>query len=98
MEYEVYRKVPGLDKKKCWLTLLNFGYHFLHNSLLWNVYSDPIIFPHFKSTVEVILLNAVEYHLRFPLDVRDTVSKPHPFNFIFNLGNKAKSQGAKSGE
>jgi hypothetical protein len=28
----------------------------------------------------------------------DTVSKRHPFSFIFNLGKKAKSQGAKSGE
>jgi hypothetical protein len=26
----------------------------------------------------------------------DTVSKCRPFSFIFNLGNKAKSQGAKS--
>jgi hypothetical protein len=37
--------------------------------------------------VEVIFLNAVEYCLRFPLDVR------HYFSFIVNLGNKAKSQG-----
>jgi hypothetical protein len=28
----------------------------------------------------------------------DTVSKRYPFSLIFNLGNKAKSQGAKSGE
>jgi hypothetical protein len=28
----------------------------------------------------------------------DTVSKCHPFSFVFNLGNKAKSQGAKSSE
>jgi hypothetical protein len=28
----------------------------------------------------------------------DSVSKRHPFSFIFNLGNKAKSQEAKSSE
>jgi hypothetical protein len=30
----------------------------------------PQFFPSFKSTVQVIFLNAVEYRLRFPLDVR----------------------------
>jgi hypothetical protein len=43
--------------------------------------------------VEVIFLNAVEY-----LWMSDTVSKCRPFSFIFNLGNKAKLQGAKSGK
>jgi hypothetical protein len=28
----------------------------------------------------------------------DTVSKRHPFSLIFNLENKAKSQGAKTGK
>jgi hypothetical protein len=28
----------------------------------------------------------------------DTVSKRRPFRFIFNLGNKSKSQGATSGK
>jgi hypothetical protein len=31
-------------KKKCWLKLLNFGCLLLQNSLLRNIYSDPIIF------------------------------------------------------
>jgi hypothetical protein len=30
----------------------------------------PSFFPHFKSTVEVIFLNAVEYRLRFHLHVK----------------------------
>jgi hypothetical protein len=47
--------------------------------------------------VEVIFLNAVKYLLRFPLDVRQCF-KTSSFHFIFNLGNKEKSQGAKSGE
>jgi hypothetical protein len=50
------------------------------------------IFTH-QNTVEVIFLNAVQYRLRFPL-----VSKRRQFSFIFNLGNKAKSQEAKYGE
>jgi hypothetical protein len=32
------------------------------------------------------------------LQMPDTVPKCRPFSFIFNLGNKAKSQGTKSGE
>jgi hypothetical protein len=28
----------------------------------------------------------------------DTISKHRPFSFFLNLGNKAKSQGAKSGD
>jgi hypothetical protein len=32
------------SEKKCWLNLLNFGCHLLQNSILGNVYSDPIIF------------------------------------------------------
>jgi hypothetical protein len=47
--------------------------------------------------MEVTSLNAVEYHVWLPLDVRHCF-KRHPFSFIFNLGNKAKSQQAKSGE
>jgi hypothetical protein len=42
----------------------------LENSLFGNIYSDPIGFSRFRSTVEVIFLNAVEYRLRFPVDVR----------------------------
>jgi hypothetical protein len=48
----------------------------------------PSFFPRFKSTVEVIVLNAVEYRLRFPLDVRHCF-KTSPLQFHFNLGNKA---------
>jgi hypothetical protein len=47
--------------------------------------------------VEVIFFNAVEYCLQFPLDVRHCF-KHRPFSFVSNLGNKAKSQGTKSGK
>jgi hypothetical protein len=42
----------------------------------------PKCFLHFRSTVEVIFLHDVEYHLRFPL-MSGTVSNSHPFTFIF---------------
>jgi hypothetical protein len=50
--------------------------------------------------MEVIFLNAVEYwvSLAIPFWMSNTVSKRHPFSFIFNLGNKAQSQGVKSSE
>jgi hypothetical protein len=44
----------------------------------------PSFFPRFKSTVEVIFLNAVEHRLRFPLDVRhcfETSSRQFHFQF-----------------
>jgi hypothetical protein len=96
-----YRKVPGLGKKRnAGLThpilaaisykTASLGTHTAIQSFFF------FSFPRFKSTVEVIFLNAVEYRMRFTLDV--TVSKRPPFNFIINWGNKAKSQGAKSGE
>jgi hypothetical protein len=57
----------------------------------------PSFFSRFKSTMEVIVLNAVEYRLQLIPFRCQTLSK-RPISFIFNLGNKAKSQGAKSGE
>jgi hypothetical protein len=47
----------------------------------------------FKSTVEVHFLNAVEHRLRVPLDVGHCFKTFSPQFFIFNLGNKVKSQG-----
>jgi hypothetical protein len=72
------------------LAELNFDCHLLQNSLLGNVYNDSIIFSMLKSTMEVICINAVEYRLPFPVDVRHC--------FIFNLRNRAKAQELKSAE
>jgi hypothetical protein len=36
----------------------------------------PLFFPHFKSSLEVISLKAVEYRLQFPLDVRQFQNVP----------------------
>jgi hypothetical protein len=57
----------------------------------------PSFFLHFKSTVEVILVHVLSTACD-SLQMSDTVSKRRPFRFIFNMGNKAKSQGAKSDE
>jgi hypothetical protein len=72
-----------MSKKKCWLNFILTAVSFKIN--------DPIIFPPFKSTVDVIFLDAVKYRLRFPLDVRQCFRTSSPqFNFQFR--NKAKSQ------
>jgi hypothetical protein len=91
-----YWKVPGLGKK------INAG---LTYSILaavsfkivssWMYTAIPSFFPHFKSNVQVIFLNFVEYCLRF-LWMSDTVSKRCPSSFIFNFRNKVKSQGGLS--
>jgi hypothetical protein len=57
----------------------------------------PLFFPCFKSTPEVIFLNAVDYHL-YPFGCQTLFQKRHPFSFNFNFGNKMKSRGAKAGE
>jgi hypothetical protein len=54
------------SEKKWWLNLLNFGCHLLQNSLLGNIYLIPSFFPPFRGIMEVIFLNAVEYHFECP--------------------------------
>jgi hypothetical protein len=66
-----YRKVPGLGEKRnaglmySILAAISFKIVSLgtHTAI-------PSFFPRFKSTVDVILLNAVKYCLQSPLDVR----------------------------
>jgi hypothetical protein len=52
----------------------------------------PSFFPHCKSTVEVIFLNAAEYHVRFPLDVRHCL-KTSSLQFHFQFGKQSKITG-----
>jgi hypothetical protein len=47
----------------------------------------PSLFPRFKSTVEVIFLTAIEYRLRFPLDVRHCF-KTSSLQFHFQFGKQ----------
>jgi hypothetical protein len=74
------------SKHKCWLNLLNFSCH-----LLGNIHSDPII----SSTLQKHRGSHLWYQVPpvSPFRRQDTGSKRRPFSFIFNLGNKAKSQG-----
>jgi hypothetical protein len=63
-EYEVLSECSRTrSKRKCWLNLFNFGSPLLQNSLFGNIYSNSVVFLHFKSTMEVIFLNAVECRL-----------------------------------
>jgi hypothetical protein len=54
---------------------------------------DPIVF-----SASETLWKSFSLILLSTLWMSDTVSKRYPFSFIFELGNKAKSQGPKSGE
>jgi hypothetical protein len=53
----------------------------------------PSFFPRFKSIVTVIVLNAVEYRLRFPLDVRHCF-KTSSLQFHFQCGKQSEITGA----
>jgi hypothetical protein len=91
-------RVPGLGQKRnAGLTYSNLAVISFKTVSLGMYTLIPSFFSHFKSTVKVISITAVEYHLRFTFECQ-TVSKRLLFSFIFNLGNKAKSQGAKSSE
>jgi hypothetical protein len=91
MLYEVYRKVPGLGQK-WWLTLLNFCAISLKIVSLGTYTAIQWFSPRFRSTVEVIFLNAVEYHLRFPLDVWHCF-KTSSLYFHFQSGKQSEITG-----
>jgi hypothetical protein len=81
------------SKNKCWLNLHNFGCHLLQNILLGTYTLTPwFFFPCFKSIVEVTFVNAVEYCLQFPFDVRLSF-KMSSLQFHFQFGKKTKSRG-----
>jgi hypothetical protein len=91
-----YQKAPGLGQKRnAGLTYSSTLAVISFKIVSYGKYTAiPSFFTRFKSTVQVIFLNAVEPRSRFPLDV-NTASKHCPFRF--NLENKPKSRGAKSG-
>jgi hypothetical protein len=82
-----YRKVPGLGQKR------NAGLTYsilaaISLKIFLGTYTViPLFFPCFRSTMEVILLNAVEYHLWFPLDVRHCF-KMSSLQFHFQFGKQ----------
>jgi hypothetical protein len=75
--YEVYGKVLGLVQ----LNLLNFGCHLLQIISLGTYTAIPSFFPCFNIAVEVIFLNATDYRLQFPLDVREFQNFVHSVSF-----------------
>jgi hypothetical protein len=88
--YEVYQKVTGLGQKRnAALTYVNLTVIFFKIVSLGTYTAIPSFFPPFKSTVEVIFLNAVEYRLRFPLDIRNCF-KTSPFQFYFLFGKQSQ--------
>jgi hypothetical protein len=67
----VYRKVPGLGQKRnAGLTYSILAIISFKIVSLGTYTAIPSFSPRFKSTMEVIFLNAVEFCLRFPLDVK----------------------------
>jgi hypothetical protein len=86
--YEVYRKVPELGQKR------NSGLTYsILATISFGTYTAILsFFPSFKSTVEVILINAVEYCLRFPLDVRRCL-KMSSLQFHFQFGKQSENTG-----
>jgi hypothetical protein len=68
--YEVYRKVPRLGQKRnvglTYSILATMSFKIVS---LGKYTAIPLFSPCFKSIGEVIFLNAVEYHLQFPVDV-----------------------------
>jgi hypothetical protein len=88
-----YQKVPGLGQK------INAGliYTILaaisFKSYLGNIYNDPIVFSTLQKapwkSLSLMLSGTTCDSLWMP----DVVSKRRPFTFIFNLGNKVKTQG-----
>jgi hypothetical protein len=95
-------RIPGVSessrarsKKKCWLNFLNFGCHLLQNReriqrALRIFHSSKAPWKSFSLMLSSTACDS--------LWMSDTVSKRRHFTFIFNLGNKAKSLGAKSGK
>jgi hypothetical protein len=83
-------KVPGLGQKRnagftnSVLAAINFKI-----ASLGRYTAIPSSFPRFKSTVEVIFLNAVEYRLRLPLDVRHCF-KTSPLQFHIQFGKQSE--------
>jgi hypothetical protein len=89
-------KVPGLGQN-CWLSLLNFGCHHYQNSLLGNIYSDPIIFFHASKALWKsfsLMLSSAACSSLWMSDTFKTLS----LQFYFQFGKQGKITGTKSRE
>jgi hypothetical protein len=62
--YEVYQKVPGLGQKRNAGLTYSILAAIAFKIVPWErIQGSHCFFPQFRRTVEVIFLNAVEYHL-----------------------------------
>jgi hypothetical protein len=90
-----YLKVPGLGKKRdAGLTYSILAAISLKIVSLGTYTVIPSFFLHFKITMKVIFLNAVEYRLQFPLDVRHCF-KTSSLQFHFQCGKQSEITGGE---
>jgi hypothetical protein len=91
--YEVYQKVPRRGQKRnaglSYSILAAISFKIVPIGMCTAI---PSFFPCFKSTVEVIILNAVEYRLRFPFDVRHSFVTSY-LQFYFQFGKQSEITG-----
>jgi hypothetical protein len=89
----VYQKVPGLGQKgNAGLTYSILAAISFKIVSLGTFSATPSFFPRFKSSVDVIFLNAVEYRLQFPLDIRHCL-KTSSLQLHFQNGKQSELTG-----
>jgi hypothetical protein len=82
----------SIGQKKRWLKLLNFGCYLLQNSLLGNLYSDPIV----SSTLQKHSGSHFPYCCRVPLAIPfgcQTLFQNVVPPFQFQFGKQSKIAG-----
>jgi hypothetical protein len=90
-------EVLGLGKKNAGLTYSILGAISLKMASLGTYTVSPSFFPRFKSILEVIFLNAVEYRSLFSLDIT-CCFKTLSLQFHFKFGKQSEITGAISSE
>jgi hypothetical protein len=85
------------SRRKCCLNLPNFGCH-PFKIVFFGTYTATYRFFYDSKAPWKPFSLMLSNTACDSLWMSDTVSERRPFSFIFNFGNKANSQGAKSGE
>jgi hypothetical protein len=88
-----YRKIPGLSEKR--YAGLTYSILTITSFIIVSLGRYTAIlsfFPQFKSTVELIFFNDIEYRLHIPLDVRHR-SKTSSLQFHFQLRKRSEITG-----
>jgi hypothetical protein len=96
--YKVYQKALGLGQKRnAGLTYSILAATSFKIVSLGAYTAIPLFFARFQNIVEAIFVNAVEYRLRFPLDVRHCF-KMSSLQLHFQFGKHSEITGTKAGE